>query len=448
MKLTRVLLCGAALLPLTLSGCAPSGLGSSAPGQLRYALWDTNQLPAYQECAKVFEKDHPGIRIKFEQKGYSDYWSSLTMGFVAETAPDVFVNHLSKYGEYITNGQMEPLDERIARDKVDTGAYVPGLAELWVGPDKKRYGLPKDWDTVALFYNEDLTREAGIDAAELASLDWNPRDGGSFEKVLARLSVDRNGVHGDEPGFDREHVRTYGFGFGDNGGQDQGQVLWSWLAAANGWTFTDKNPWGSRYRYDDPRFVEALSWLRGLIAKGYAPPLAEADSGVEASDQFGAGNYAMVADGDWGIATYQGLKGVKAGLAPLPEGPTGKRASMFNGLADSIWSGSEKKEEAWQWVKFLSGERCQNIVARHGVVFPARPEATRIAKDAFRDKGVDVTPFTTHVEKGTTFEMPVTDRAGDILALLDPALDRVLSGKSAPGPEMGKLNREVNRLLE
>ena len=28
--------------------------------------------------------------------------------------------------------------------------------------------------------------------------------------------------------------------------------------------------------------------------------------------------------------------------------------SMFNGLADSIWSGTEHPEEAWEWVKYAA----------------------------------------------------------------------------------------------
>lgn len=448
MKITRAMLSVGALLPLALAGCAPSGTGGSGDsGEIRYWLWDSNQLPAYQQCAKTFEKANPDIKIKIEQKGWDDYWGGLTTAFVSGDAPDVFTNHLSKYGEFTRDHQIEPLDDYIKKDKVDTGAYFPGLADLWIGPDDKRYGLPKDWDTIALFYNKKMARKAGISEAEMARMTWNPKDGGSFEKVLAKLTVDKNGVRGDQPGFDPKNVKTYGFGYDDSGASTHGQGQWSWLAASNGFKFTDKNPWGSKYNYDDPKLVNTISWYRSLISKGYAPPLEEATGGVNASDQYGAGNYAMTPNGDWMISTFKGYKGVDTGIAPLPVGPSGKRASMFNGLADSIWSGSQKKEAAWKWVKFLAGEQCQNIVARQAVVFPARPEATEIAKEAFKKKGVDVTPFTVHVDKKTTFPMPITDKASDITALLSPAFDRLLTFKSEPAPELKKANDQINRLL-
>jgi ABC-type glycerol-3-phosphate transport system substrate-binding protein len=48
------------------------------------------------------------------------------------------------------------------------------------------------------------------------------------------------------------------------------------------------------------------------------------------------------------------------GFAKLPGGSEGRK-SMFNGLADSIWVGTQHPEEAWQWVKFLASPECQNI---------------------------------------------------------------------------------------
>ena len=39
-----------------------------------------------------------------------------------------------------------------------------------------------------------------------------PTDGGTFEKFIAHMTIDSNGVRGDEPGFDKANIKTYGFG--------------------------------------------------------------------------------------------------------------------------------------------------------------------------------------------------------------------------------------------
>ena len=82
-----------------------------------------------------------------------------------------------------------------------------------------------------------------------------------------------------------------------------------------------------------------------------------------------------------------GYEGVETGLAPTPIGPNGKRASMFNGLADSIWVGSENKAGAAKWVEFLGSPDCQDIVGEAGVVFPAIPSGDREGRGGVQGQG-------------------------------------------------------------
>ena len=216
-------LAAAAALTIPLAACssetdtggAPAGGAidtSTASGEVNYWLWDANQMPAYQACAAKFQEANPNVTVKITQYGWGDYWTKITNGFVAGTAPDVFTNHLAKYPEFVSQGQLLALDETLAKDGVNLDQYQPGLANLWVGQDGKRYGLPKDFDTVALFYNKKLIADAGVSEEELKNLAWNPTDGGTYEKVIAHLTVDANGKRGDEPGFDKTKVKVYGLG--------------------------------------------------------------------------------------------------------------------------------------------------------------------------------------------------------------------------------------------
>jgi multiple sugar transport system substrate-binding protein len=438
---------GAGLLSLAVEACG--GDASSASGTVSYWLWDANQKPAYDQCAKDFTKANPDITVRTTQLGWDDYWPRLTAAFISGKAPDVFADHLAKYPEFVEKRTIQPLDEFITRDKVDTDIYQPGLADLWVGPDGKRYGLPKDYDTVAVFYNRQLTDKAGISERELKNMSWNPTDGGTYEKIIARLTVDKNGRRGDEPGFDKNNVRTYGLWLNENdSGRGLGQTLWSMYAVSNGWRFTDKNPWGTRYNYNDPKFQQALSWWTGLIAKGYMPSL-KAATGLTSTEQLAAGKAAMITDGSWGIPSVFNAKSKSftPALAPLPSGPIGKRMSMFNGLADSIYAGTKRKEAAWKWVKYLASPACQNVVAQHAVVFPAITGTTDATTKAFAAKGVDVSVFTVNVKEKTTFLFPITDNATQIETIMNAAMDSVLSGK-APVGSLTTANDQVNALFK
>jgi multiple sugar transport system substrate-binding protein len=235
MRLHTRLAGGLALGLVTLTGCAQGGTTGSTASTVTYWLWDANQLPAYQACAKDFEKQNPGLDVRITQLGWDDYWTKLTASFIAGTQPDVFTDHIQKFGQFADLKVLQPLDDL----GINPSDYQKGLADNWIGQDGHRYGAPKDWDTVALFYNQKMAEAAGLTPGQINSLDWNPKDGGSFEKAVAHLTIDRNGKRGDEPGFDKHHVKVYGLATGGAGDAD-GQTQWSPFTGSAGWNYTDK----------------------------------------------------------------------------------------------------------------------------------------------------------------------------------------------------------------
>lgn len=451
MKKAISMLAAAVLIALPLAGCSNSDDEGSGEGTINYWLWDAAQQPQYQECADAFTKANPGYNVKITQYGWADYWNTLTTAFVSDSAPDVFVSHLSYYPQFASKNQLKPLNEYVDKDKVDMGAYQTGLAELWTAKDGKRYGIPKDYDTVAVVYNTQKLQEAGISPEEMTKLTWNPQDGGSYGKIIAKLTVDNKGVRGDQPGFDKKNVVTHGLGLNSSGGAF-GQTEWSQYAMSNGWEHAESNPWATKFRYNDPKFKETIVWFRSLIEKGYMPGLDVVGSGgktiVQQPDAYGAGKYAMVTEGSWNTKTYWALKGVKSALAPTPVGPSGKRASMINGLADNISAGSKNPEAAWKWVKFLGSKECQaDIVAKRGVIFPALKDATTAAEAAFAGQGIDVKPFTVHLADRTTHLAPIADHWSDIAATMMEALESYLLFK-ADINTLDAANQKVNGLFK
>ncbi|MHA6625492.1 ABC transporter substrate-binding protein [Pseudonocardia sichuanensis] len=441
---------GAALAVALVPACAaerpPAERGGwNETGEVTYWMWDATQLPAYQQCADDFEAGNPEIDIAIEQVGWDDYWGRMLTGFVANAAPDVFVNHTSKYGDYTARGLIEPLDELVARDGPDLSQFVEGTGDLWVGDDGKRYGLPKDFDAVGIFYNAGMAAEAGITPAQMQNLTWNPQDGGTYEDVLARLSVDVNGVRGDEPGFDPRNVATYGLGISYPPGGGSGQTQWSMYTATLGWSHTDKPLWGTRFHYDDPRFQDTIAWWRSLIDKGYMPPVEQA-VGNEPAQLMQAGRVALVTEGSWNIATFAKLGGIELATAATPIGPQGYRAAMTNSLADSISAGSPNKGAAWKWVRYLASPECQSVVATGGVVVPAIASVVPAAEARIAESGLDITPFTRHLREGTAFPFPAAQHAADVDEIMGTALERVMAGSADPS-SFTAANDEVNALF-
>jgi len=387
---------------------------------IRYVLWDSAQLPAYQKSADVFMEKHPDIKIEITQLGWDDYWTGLQTDMVGGAAADVFTDHLAKFKDFASKGQLLDIEPYVKRDNINTAVYMNNLQKLWETQDGKRYGLPKDWDTVAICYNKTMLEKAGITEKEADSLTWNYTDGGTFQKFIAELSIDSKGRNGLDPHFDAKNVVQYGFTLTHN--DDRGQVQFSPLAVSTGWMYTD-GLYDHTYHYDDPRFIATIKWMHQMLLKGYIAPLAVTQSG--ARSLFLAQKSASLFDGDYMIGTYASNGVFTVGFAKLPQGPKGRR-SMTNGLADSIWAGTKHPEQAWQWVKFLASEESQNIVGSFGVVFPAIRSGVDAALKTYSEKGYDVTAFTDEaIEPGCTFYYPILDHSTEVAQIMTRAFDRI-----------------------
>lgn len=443
---------GASALALgALAACSSPSRGTGTASRsgattVSYWLWDSNQLPAYQAVADAFHQEHPDITVKITQLGWNDYWTKLTAGFIAGTAPDVFTDHLTKFPQYSDLDVLYKLDELEATKGIRDDDYQSGLAELWKGKDGHRYGSPKDWDTIAMFYDRKAMAKAGVSDADLADLEWNPDDGGSFERMLAHLTVDTKGRRGDEPGFDKHDVAVYGISSNGSGGDGFGQTQWSPFTGSVDWFYTNENPWGDKFRYDEKVVQDTLAWYYGLAEKGYMAKYGVFSTTTGPEVQLGAGKCALSFNGSWMIGSYLNMKDLDIALAPTPVGPIGHRASMFNGLGDSITKQAKNPEAAAKWVAFLGSDTAQEIVGKAGIVFPARPAGTEAAVASFRKRGLDVSAFTRQVEEKTTFLFPVTKNPADVQALLQPAFDDVYAnGKSIR--TLTGINEQVNNLL-
>lgn len=432
----------------TAAACAAVTLlaGAFAPAaqaaEVKYMLWDSNQLPAYQQCAADFAKKNPGTTIKITQAGWNDYWTAVSTGFVSGTAPDVFTNHLAKYPEFAKNNQLVDLTPYIRKDKVDTQAYAPGLVDVW-GRDGKQYGLPKDWDTIGFIVNLAHAKKQGVSLAELQAMTWNPKDGGSFEQIVRRLTVDAKGNNATAAGFDKKNVAVHGYQNPGPGGM-MGQTEWSHFAVTNGFRFQDK-PWAGKFYYDDPKLAETLDWLAGLPAKGLSAGY-ESTRSLGSDAMFVGGKAAMVPQGSWMITYFAGNAKFEHAWVPLPKGPNGRRATMFNGLADSIWAGSKVKDDAWKWVKYLASADCQQVVAGHGVVFPAINGMAEKAVEAQKKKGVDASAFLA-MSKEQTFLAPIADNGSQVDELVKGAIESVLLGKQPAAVALKDANAKVNALF-
>ncbi|MEH7029188.1 ABC transporter substrate-binding protein, partial [Bacillus wiedmannii] len=162
-------------LLLAIVGCSNSGekVNTSSKDEkieLRYALWDKKQLPAVEKVVQQFNEKHPNIKVKIELTAYGQYFQKLETAATGNALPDVFWMNGPNVVKYASGKVLMPLDDKAKKDNYKLENYPKSLVDLYT-VDNKTYGIPKDFDTTALWYNKKLFDEAGV-AYPDDSWDW------------------------------------------------------------------------------------------------------------------------------------------------------------------------------------------------------------------------------------------------------------------------------------
>lgn len=312
---------------------------SAEPVTLSYAVWDANQEPIMNEIADAFSVENPNITIDVQLTPWADYWTKLQAAATGSAAPDVFWMNGPNFQLYASNGVVMPLSEEIEADGVDLSVYPEELVDLYTF-DGAAYGLPKDFDTVGVWFNTELFDAAGV---EYPSEGWTWAD---FQEAAAALSDPDAGV----------------WGVGANlAGQE---YFYNTIHQAGGYVISED---GTTSGYDDPATIEGLKFWTDLIDQGHSPDLATMTD-THPIQLFESGKIAMYWGGSWNVAEFTGNEYTadKVNVAPLPAGD--EQATIIHGLANVVSASTEHPDEAWEFVKFLGSQEAAEILGRSGPI--------------------------------------------------------------------------------
>ncbi|KAF4407457.1 MULTISPECIES: sugar ABC transporter substrate-binding protein [Streptomyces] len=336
----RSLLAGAvAATPVLATGC--SGGGDSPDGSggrtvLRYGMWDPLQVPGMRKIAKAFEAEHPEISVKIEVTPFDAYWTTLKTAMRGGSAPDVFWMNAVNIQLYASNGVLRPLDEFIERDGFDMGVHPGELVGMY-SYGGERYAMPKDFDTIGLWYNKELFDRAGVPYPD-DTWTWD-----TLRDAAAELTDPSRGVHG----ITGEMWRQY--------------TYYNTIPQAGGYVIRD-----GRSGFDDPRTIEGLRLWTDMIDRGWSPSQS-AMTDTRGRQLYLSERTAMNYDLSAMASQMYASPAIRdhGGVAVLPRGR--ERATTIHGLANAISGKSPRAGAAWEFVKFMGSRRAAEIQAREGV---------------------------------------------------------------------------------
>lgn len=314
--------------------------------ELSVSIWDANQEPGIKEILADFTEE-TGIKTKLSVVKWEEYWTMLEAGAQGGSLPDVFWMHSNESERYMSNDMLLDLTDKIAEsDKIDPENYPEDIWGLYTYDDKY-FAVPKDVDTIALWYNKAMFDEAGL---AYPTADWTWDD---VTEAAKKLTKEDGSQYGLALRNDNNQAGYYNLIY-DNGG-----YIISDDKTKSGW--------------DDPKTIEAMEMLEGWIKDGVIPPLeVMAENGEDVL--FQSGKVAMVPQGSWMVAAYRDNEytAENCDLVELPKSATtGRRVSLYNGLGWAAAANGEHTEEAWKLIEYLGSEEAQKKQAELGVTMSA-----------------------------------------------------------------------------
>ena len=207
--------------------------------------------------------------------------------------------------------------------------------------------MPKDVDTIALWYNKTLFDEAGL---EYPTADWTWDDVTEAAKKLTK-----------------DDGSQYGLAMGNGSNQDG---YYNMVYDNGGYIINDDK---TQSGWDDPKTIEAMQTMEGWINDGVMPSL-ETMSENGNDVLFESGKVAMITQGSWMLAAYRDNEYTAANCdcVELPKSATtGRRASIYNGLGWAASATTEHPDEAWQLIEYLGSKEAQVKQAELGVTMSA-----------------------------------------------------------------------------
>lgn len=313
---------------------------------LSISIWDTYQEPGINEILADFTEE-TGIKTKLTVVKWDEYWTMLEAGAQGGSLPDVFWMHSNESQRYMSNDMLLDLTDKIAdSDLIDPANYPEDIWGLYTY-DEKYYAVPKDVDTIALWYNKAMFDEAGLD---YPTADWTWEDLGEAAKKLTKEDGSQYGLAVRN---DNNQAGYYNMVY-DNGG-----YIINDDKTKSGW--------------DDPKTIEAMEVLEGWIKDGVMPSIETMSENGE-DVLFQSGKVAMVLQGSWMLAAYKDNEytAENCDVVELPKNAaTGRRASVYNGLGWAASANGKNTENAWKLIEYLGSEKAQKKQAELGVTMSA-----------------------------------------------------------------------------
>jgi len=317
-----------------LACAAAFGLAATARAEAAHVtlnVWTVDFENQYMfVLAKQYEALHPDVTIHVKHVQFQDINNDLARAAITGGGPDISYIDNPYIDLFRSRGMLLNLAPMIAQSKtVDLTQFYPGpLSAVKYGDAV--YGIPRGANTLALFYNADMFKAAGLDPNK------PPQTWAELYADAKRLT---------DPA---KHV--YGLAFSAVASEEGTFQFLPWIQMAGG----DYN------RLDTPGDIKALEFWQKLIDEKLASPDTLVRSQYDSTATFNAGNAAMAISGPWELPRMAKDAKFDYRVALLPTMTAGSPHVSALGEGDNvILARSKHPQEAFAFLEYLDSQMPQ-----------------------------------------------------------------------------------------
>jgi ABC-type glycerol-3-phosphate transport system substrate-binding protein len=294
-----------------------AGCGGQKDRENKLVIWHVGSESQAQSIMKISEEftAETGVEVICQAISWGNAHSKYLTSIAGEVTPDIGSMGLTWGMEFGEKGAMVDIRESFPEDlgRLEKKIFPSLLESTRVGD--KIYGLPFDLSEQIMYYRSDIVPEP-------------PR---TWDELLATLKDLRKRDKGIV--LDWGSLEWIGYS----------PFLWQ---AGGSYYNEDK----TEVTLDSPEAARALEFMADLYHSGMPRTQVPVEQGLR------TGDYPVAISGNWKIVSLNvgapEIKG-KWSIATLPEGPAGKRTAFIGGRIFGIFKRSNKKEVAWEFIKFL-----------------------------------------------------------------------------------------------
>jgi ABC-type glycerol-3-phosphate transport system substrate-binding protein len=390
--------------------------------EVRWGQWKGTEVGEkfMGELKAAFEKDHPDIKLVPVDSPFTGFHDRAIVLHQAKKLPDVLLVQVDWVAEFADLGMIDALDDRIAKEPKEFFDNIPvTFHQKWRG---KQYYLPIESGAVALFYNTDLFKAAGIAGPPKT---WD--EFADYARKLTNPSKRQFAVTGTLQGEPPTNM-TYD--------------IYPLLLQA-GAKLIDATT--NKAVFNSPEGVAAIEWYVDRMNKDkISVPGVLSNGEKEKRANFASGNVAMMFEGPWGVAIQKQLNpNLNYDIAPLPAGKT--TGTMVRGSLNALTSQAADKDAAWTFIRWMSGPKGIEMWAKGTGAFPARSDVAN--QDWFKERKLFQAFVTQMGRDNAQSPFLVMPNAVQMNKVMSTEIQNAVQGKKTAKQALDDAAAEWNKVL-